>query len=302
MARRVEVNAGDRYGRLVVIREVASIVSNGEKLRRVECICDCGVVKEYRLHSLRTGNTRSCGCFVKENVGVGPKKHGLSESCEYRIWQGMKRRCRAVGDACYRHYGGRGIKVCERWSASFEAFYEDMGPRPSDKHSIDRINNDGDYEPSNCRWATSKEQSRNKRVNYLVEHNGKIKCVAEWAEEYGVNPVTLYHRLVKLGLAFDKAVIKSSLNFKRSLSRSLYPHYRVPMRDRDAAWHREHERLEVSRIARDRLELEKKGSLIARTHLVDPDEFKSVVDALLVDGWTWKGAVLRALRELGVVD
>lgn len=300
MRKRIELKSGDRYGRLVVVKEAASIVVSGETIRRVECVCDCGVVKEYRFQAIRSGNTRSCGCLVKDLPGCGGinKTHGMSYSSEYKIWSGMKRRC---SDESFKHYFGRGIKVCDRWS-SFEAFYEDMGPRPSSKHSIDRINNDGDYEPSNCRWATSKEQSRNKRVNHLIRHNGEVRCVADWADLYGVNQAILYHRLVKMGIPFEQAVVNAKLRFSRKTIRNQHPHYRVPMRDRDAAWQREHQKIEVYRIAKDRQDLEKFGVSIAESHMVDPKEFRSLVDSLLVESWTWKGAVLKTLKDLGAIE
>ena len=187
--------------------------------------------------------------------------------------------------------------VCDRWSRSFEAFIGDMGPRPSARHSIDRIDNNGDYEPGNCRWATSKQQARNTRVNYLVEHDGETKCVAEWAEQYGFKPSILYTRLVKLGWTFEKAVSWPVFRGSKTVARN--PHYQVPMSERDASWHREHERLEVIRIAKDRRELESCGEDLAKTHRVDAIEFKSRVDALLVDGWRWNGAVWYALNEMG---
>jgi len=212
----------------------------------------------------------------------------------------MLNRCRNENEGNYHNYGGRGIAVCERWKESFEKFFEDMGPRPSVKHSIDRIDNDGNYEPGNCRWATSKEQSRNKRVNYLVSHDGETKCVSEWAEKHGLKSSVLYYRLVKLGWTFEKSV--SWPSFNRSSARSCNPHYRVPMKERDASWQREHERLEVIRIAKDRRELESCGESLAKSHRLDASEFKSRVDAALVEGWTWKGSVLRALQEMGSVE
>lgn len=298
MRKRIEISVGDKYGRLTVVREVEPKRSAGQVQRSVECRCECGVVKEYRFYSLRNGNTSSCGCLAREVAGSGSKTHGLSDTAEYGIWQGMLSRCDSSGSQANRNYGGRGIAVCDRWR-SFESFYEDMGPRPSSKHSIDRINNNGDYEPGNCRWATQKEQARNTRVNYLVEHNGEVKCVADWAEQYGFRPSVLYIRLVKLGWTFEKSV--SWPVFNKGATRARNPHYQVPMRDRDALWHREHERLEVLRIAKDRRELELCGDILARTHRVDAVEFKSRVDAALVEGWTWNGAVFRALQELGAV-
>lgn len=297
MGKRVSINAGDKYGRLTVIREVSPKVSSGNIQRCVECSCECGVVKEYRIYALRNGNTRSCGCLSKEVSGLGLRTHGLSRTTEYGIWQGILQRCFNEDSDNYRHYGGRGITVCDRWK-SFANFYEDMGPRPSLKHSIDRKDNNGNYEPSNCRWATPKEQGRNRRISYLVEHDGETKCVAEWAEHYGLSPTVLYGRLVQLGWTFEKAV--SWPVFKRS-STSRNPFYQTPMKNRDASWHREHERLEARRIARDRRELELCGDSLARTHRVDAFEFKSRMDASLSEGWTWKGSVLRVLRDLGAV-
>ena len=299
MAKRLQIIPGDVYGRLTVIREVEAKESCGQVQRCVECKCECGDVRVYRLYTLRNGNTRSCGCLSREVVSVRMTTHGLSGTAEYGIWQGMLHRCSNSGDDNYHNYGGRGISVCERWSNSFEAFYEEMGPRPSLKHSIDRRNNDGNYEPGNCRWATSKEQCRNTRVNYRVHHNGETKCVSEWAEDYGFKPSVLYTRLVKLGGTFDKAV--SWPVFKGSSSRACDPHYKVPMKSRDDAWQREHERREVSRVARDRRELELNGESLARTHRVDASEFKLRVDAALVEGWTWNGSVFRALKEMGAV-
>ena len=312
MSNRIKITAGDEYGRLTVIREVEPKVSGGHPQRCVECRCECGVVKEYRLYTLRNGNTQSCGCFARENYGANLRTHGLSDRPEYSIWQGMLHRCGNESNANHHNYGGRVISVCARWSESFVDFYEDMGPRTSSKHSIDRIDNDGNYScgkcaeclkngwTANCRWATSKEQARNKRASYLVEHSGETKCVSDWAEQYGINPSVLHTRLVKLGWTFEKSVRWPV--FKGSLTRTRNPHYRVPMKERDASWRREHERLEVIRIARDRRELEACGDSLAKSHRLDVSEFKSRIDAALVEGWTWNGSVFRALREMGAVE
>lgn len=124
--------------------------------------------------------------------------HGLSNTSEWRAWRAMRRRCYDTSRPGYRSYGGRGITVCERWLGDdgFRNFLTDMGPKPSAKHSLDRINNDGGYEPGNCRWATPREQSNNRRVTHLIEWNGRKQGLSQWAAELGMAHVTLKKRLV----------------------------------------------------------------------------------------------------------
>lgn len=160
---------GLRFGRLVVVNEVAPHrypQRPGYPIRRFRVRCDCGKRKIVRGYVLREGDTLSCGC-----LGRGPKdRHGQAatrsrqSTAEYRAWINIKTRCYNPKVVSYKNYGKRGIKVCARWRASFEAFFADMGPKPSPSHTIDRYpDNDGDYKPSNCRWATWSEQHRNKR-------------------------------------------------------------------------------------------------------------------------------------------
>ena len=113
----------------------------------------------------------------------------------HRVWDSMKTRCTNPRSGNYKNYGGRGIKICDRWLHSFEAFAEDMGPRPSAAHSLDRIDVDGDYEPKNCRWATWKQQGRNRRTNVFVTIGNETKCLAEWAEESGIEYATVTKRI-----------------------------------------------------------------------------------------------------------
>jgi len=200
---------GMRYGRLVVTERAEN---RNEKSRWV-CQCDCGNTKTVIAQELESGKTRSCGCFRKEVAAASLRTHGLSHingktMPEYQAWSGLIQRCENPKNKRFHDYGGRGIKVCERWRISFADFFADMGLKPSPKHSIDRINNDGNYESGNCRWATDAEQRSNKRSirPRTTRHNGiyvaldgkrlllKIAC-----EKIGVNYDRVRRRFYKNG-------------------------------------------------------------------------------------------------------
>jgi hypothetical protein len=190
--KRVKDVTGERFGHLVVIeRSKREENQNGYHARWL-CRCDCGNFTIVRGTSLRRGLARSCGCKFRT---VAVTTHGKSKTREWRIWASMKARCNNPNNEAFENYGGRGISVCKRWEESFEAFWEDMGPRPSDSHSIDRINNDGNYEPGNCCWTTNTVQCRNRRSNRLLTFNGKTQSVAEWADELGIKSQVIANRL-----------------------------------------------------------------------------------------------------------
>jgi len=156
---------GQRFGRLVITGHAGHhTFPSGQKRHRWHCICDCGAGVEVFISDLRSGHTTSCGCFMRE-VAVKNGQittHGGHGTREYHSWRSMKHRCYNRQSKDYPNWGGRGIRVCAEWVISFEAFYADMGPRPRGT-TLDRKNNNGNYNPSNCRWATAVEQNSNRR-------------------------------------------------------------------------------------------------------------------------------------------
>ncbi len=161
----MEIKSGDKYGRLTIIKEVEPHIQPSNKtIRKFNCLCECGNETNVLLDNLRNNNTRSCGCYNKEKSKKQLTTHGLRYHPLYKTWDNMKTRCYNSNYIRYKDWGGRGIKVCDRWLNSFENFLSDMGERPTLKHSIDRIDNNRNYEPSNCRWATPHQQSQNRRI------------------------------------------------------------------------------------------------------------------------------------------
>jgi hypothetical protein len=206
-SKNIEISKGQTFGRWEFLDVVRKTDSKGMRRLYGRCRCECGSERLVLLFHLRRGATQSCGCLVREQN----TKHGESstsahrESIEYRIWSGMIARCERVNEETYRNYGGRGISVCDRWRESFQSFLEDMGRRPSSNHSLDRIDVNGNYEPSNCRWATWKQQQRNKRNNRIITAQGQRKTMAEWAEITGIRTGTISERL-RHGWSHERAV------------------------------------------------------------------------------------------------
>jgi len=161
------------------------------------CECDCGNNKIIDGESIRRGHTKSCGCLHAEATSKRSTKHGHSSirSSEYTSWMEMKGRCLNPNNNRFKNYGGKGISICNCWISSFSRFLEDMGSKPSSRHTIDRIDNEGNYEPGNCRWATPKEQARNRSTNLKIEYKGQVKCLSEWADLLGFNRHVLCNRL-----------------------------------------------------------------------------------------------------------
>lgn len=200
------LNGVTRFGRLTVLGEAPPRVSaSGFTAKCAHVRCDCGTEKSVRAGDLKNGYAQSCGCLQKEltaaRIVERTRTHGHAGSGEatpeYRTWSSLKKRCLNPKDGSYDNYGGRGITVCGRWRDSFEAFYEDMGPRPSSRHSIERVDVDGNYEPSNCRWATPTEQANNRRSNVVLTIDGESSTVAEWSRKAGVRLDRIYTRLRK---------------------------------------------------------------------------------------------------------
>ena len=192
--RRLNLN-GMRFGRLTAIHLVDR--------KRWRCICDCGNHRDVLVGQLRSGKTKSCGCLALEVAvakGKATRRHGHcadgKSTSEYRTWDSMRRRCGDPTDKQWEHYGGRGITVCERWRDSFDNFVADMGRRPKGppKHTLDRIDNDGNYEPGNCRWVTHKVQQNNKRSNRPITINGETMNLMEWLKRIGMSQRCFYNR------------------------------------------------------------------------------------------------------------
>lgn len=198
---------GHQYGHLEVIGRSENRDHKGRVLWVCRCICKNEI--EVFGHSLRSGNTKSCGCQRSINAGAAVRTHGMYDnyystraprSPELNSWNGMRRRCYVLTNPKYKDYGGRGITVCDRWLGpeGFANFLADMGLKPSNKHSIDRTNNDGNYEPSNCRWATAKEQVDNRRVK-KIENFSNDELLREIVKR-NIPKETLWHKLTMVPL------------------------------------------------------------------------------------------------------
>jgi hypothetical protein len=194
------------FGRLVVVSYA------GSKGGRAywNCSCSCGNSTSVAAGHLIGGRIRSCGCLKHDEQIARNTKHGMANSVTYRTWANMIQRCTNQNNKDFKDYGARGITVCDKWAA-FDAFLEDMGERPEGA-TIDREDNNGNYDPSNCRWATLETQSKNKRTTRRIEFSGVTKTLSEWAESLGMKSSSLHYRLNKYPV--DVALTEPRRNYK----------------------------------------------------------------------------------------
>lgn len=193
---------GKLVGRLTVIHYAGK---DHESNSLWFCRCLCGTELLVVASRLTKANTKSCGCLQADSRATATRVHGLCRSAEYGVWSGMIQRCTNPKRSKFKRYGARGIKVCTRWLESFESFLTDMGNRPSSRHTIERKNNDGDYEPGNCVWIVKEEQAKNSSLTIKLTFNGETLCMSDWARRVGILPSRLSRRL-KDGWSLEDAL------------------------------------------------------------------------------------------------
>lgn|SRR3990167_3377603 len=184
--------SGMIFGRLSVIERYGYVQRNTKQPTWL-CKCVCGTETIIMGASLRNGTTTSCGCWQRESTSLRTRKHLGKGTPEYNSWRAMRERCNNTTNSHYASYGGRGISYCDRWS-EFTNFLIDMGARPIGT-TLERINNDDNYSPDNCIWATNSQQSRNTTRTKKLTFNGKTMCMKDWADELGICAGTIKHRL-----------------------------------------------------------------------------------------------------------
>jgi hypothetical protein len=192
---------GQRFERLVVL----SYEKVGQKTKW-NCRCDCGNHTSAATSDLRSGKTKSCGCLRNEQNLTNKMTHGMSSSPEHSNWTAMKNRCLNPNGSDFNRYGGRGITIDPRWINSFEAFYADMGPRPTPEHTLERKDNDQGYSKDNCTWATRKEQARNQSTTLRYEYKGQLLSLREITELEGVSFDMVYQRMRNMGMTLEEAL------------------------------------------------------------------------------------------------
>lgn len=212
--------AGIKFTRLTAIKfDHYHKKPNGQRVEYWLCKCDCGKTSIVCKGDLTSGNIKSCGCLLKEALHT----HKLSKTRLYKTYHNIKKRCYNLNNPRYKDYGKRGIKMCTEWENDFVAFYNwSLNNGYKDNLTIDRIDNNGNYEPSNCRWVNAKIQGRNTRSNRLFTYNGETHCIVEWAEMYNIKYHTLKKRLNSYGWSIGKALntpvksIKNPRDFQRN--------------------------------------------------------------------------------------
>lgn len=206
---RKQDKSGKRYGNLVVVKEAYKDKRYGKTRIVWECICDCGNTCNILGERLSSGNTKSCGCLKPKKCGN--YKHGKKYTRLYNIWQGMKGRCCNSNHTSYMYYGGKGIKIFGEWINDFQTFHDwAISAGYNDSLTIDRINSDGNYEPSNCRWVSMADQANNTSNNRLITANGKTQTLTKWSQETGINITTLSSRIKSLNWDAEKAMNTSA--------------------------------------------------------------------------------------------
>jgi len=192
---------GNTYSRLTVVSEAESRWNKA----MWNCQCECGNTSIVSTGDLRSGHTKSCGCLSSDITKERNTTHSMSKTPTYKVWVDMKSRCNNINDTAYSRYGGRGIGVCDRWDDSFESFYQDVGERPIGL-TIDRIDNNGNYSPDNCKWSTRFEQSINRSVARWITFNGITKTAIEWSRTLGGSRSLISNRLDRYGWSIERAL------------------------------------------------------------------------------------------------
>lgn len=220
---------GKLYGRLLVIDFSHRVKYTGGSRMFWKCRCKCGKETIVLSTHLTSGHTTSCGCYHKERIRIANETHGMTSKGtefegEFSCWRSIKTRCLNKRNKNYPRYGGRGIKICDRWLGEngFPNFVSDMGRRPSLDFSVGRKDNDGNYEPDNCRWETDLEQGQNTSRTKLLTHNGKTQCMSEWCRELGLSDSGIHVRLAN-GWTLDRALSTPSASKVRRARNNTQP-------------------------------------------------------------------------------